>query len=76
MNKEQEIEELAKELEKGKDYPYINTPKEMAERLVTVGYGNIEKFVIELKKNIPNGVISGGYARSIVDMTLKEFRNK
>lgn len=48
MDKEKEIEELAEELEKGKEYPYINTPTEMAERLVLVGYGNVKQAVKEV----------------------------
>lgn len=47
MDKEKKIEDLAEELEKGKEYPYINTPTEMAERLVTIGYGNVKQAVKE-----------------------------
>lgn len=52
MDKEKEIEDLAEELEKGKEYPYITTPTEMAERLVIVGYGNVKQAVKEFAEKI------------------------
>lgn len=54
MDKEKEIEELAEELEKGKEYPYITTPTEMAERLVIVGYGNVKQAVKEFAEKLKN----------------------
>lgn len=52
MNKEKKIADLTKELEMGKSYPYITNEREMAERLVTVGYGNVKKEVKEFMDKV------------------------
>lgn len=78
MNKQRWKDDIAKELEYAKKYPYIHTSEEMAERLVGFcGYGNIKQALTEfaerLKNNITGEELEDEDVYDAIDNTLKEF---
>ena len=78
MDKQKWKDDIAKELDYAKDYPYIHTPAEMAERLVGFcGYGNIKQALTEFTERLKNRLDAqcklAATCHYDIDETLKEF---